>query len=359
MMTTSLKLEDTVTGQFESLDSDRVVVRPRVAWIVPHLCGIPKRLRDKRRLMMLRAFFDESGTDPSSPALVMGGFVGSVEEWEKAVDSWEATRTHHPKIDYFKRKEYVSLRGQFQGFLREDADAKVAQLAAVIQSFDLQGFCITVTHEFFTHRNAEISRRMFGSRVYDWAFLFSVIGALEYVCAEVAGDDKVDFIFDERTELNECIPFIRDLKEKGTLPCNHRFGTCIPGDDKILVPLQMADMLAGEFSSSLVTNIAAPSLVHATGKRGFIHIPAPVPEFIPDIQSLHSAARKIVERMDVAKKKYFRDGDRSSDLWNEVQALHLIWNMFEAQLEKLTSGIGMQEIWEEYKRKRKSPENKE
>jgi hypothetical protein len=52
---------------------------------------MPKRVRDKRWLMMFRAFFDESGTDPKkNKALVLGGFLGSVEEWERASDAWDA-----------------------------------------------------------------------------------------------------------------------------------------------------------------------------------------------------------------------------------------------------------------------------
>ena len=99
--------------------------------------------------MMLRAFFDESGTNPlSDPALVMGGFLGSVEEWERATERWDEVLAESPKIDYFKRKECFSLDGQFKGFSRITADAKANALAQVVASFDLQGFCVSVSHDF-------------------------------------------------------------------------------------------------------------------------------------------------------------------------------------------------------------------
>jgi hypothetical protein len=47
--------------------NDRAVKLARipVSRIVPHFCGMPKRLRDKR-LLMLTAFFDESGLNPTT-----------------------------------------------------------------------------------------------------------------------------------------------------------------------------------------------------------------------------------------------------------------------------------------------------
>jgi hypothetical protein len=300
---------------------------------------------------MLRAFFDESGTDATDPVLVMGGFLGPVEEWERATERWDEVCLQHPRIECFSRKEATSLGKQFRSFSREAAAAKTNALAEVISQFDLQGFCVSVSHGFFAHRDAKISKGMFGSRIYDWAFLFAVLGTLEHVCEHIEGTDQVDFIFDHRNELDECIPFVNKLKRSESLPCNRRFGTCTPGDDKALVPLQMADLLAGEFYQSFVTHSAGVPLALATGRRGFIHIPCRVPNFIPEIQHLHGVGKKITDRVKLAKKKYYRDGERSSELLGEIDFLLMFWKLFEAQLEKVTSGAGMEELWKEYEAK--------
>jgi hypothetical protein len=44
-----------------------------------------------------------------------------------------------------------------------------------------------------------------GSRLYDWAFLASIEGVLEHV-EGLSDEEKVDFVFDERRELDACIP---------------------------------------------------------------------------------------------------------------------------------------------------------
>jgi hypothetical protein len=330
-----------------SIPSERLTI----SRIIPHLCGLPKRIREKRLLLMLRAFFDESGTDPSSDmALVMGGFVASVEEWERATARWDEVCMQHPKIDYFSRKEATSLSKQFATFSRKSAQDKTDALARVISQFDLQGFCVTVSHDFFAFRNPEISKGMFGSRIYDWAFITAIKGVIDFLDYRDAGEDKVDFIFDCRQELKECIPFFYDLKNKASSSSYRRCGTCIPGNDQELAPLQMADLLGGELSSSLPLVPAGTPLAKATGSRGFIHIPCKVPSFIPDVQQLHTIGKKIFDRTESVKKRYFRDGDHSPELWAEVGALQAIWKMFEIRLEELTSNIDMREVWNDYEK---------
>ncbi len=41
----------------------------------------PSGVRDGR-LLMLKAYFDDAGTHASAPVVVMGGLVGTVEQWD-------------------------------------------------------------------------------------------------------------------------------------------------------------------------------------------------------------------------------------------------------------------------------------
>jgi len=46
--------------------------------------------------MIFRAFFDESRTSPhENKSLVMGGFVGHIDEWKQASETWTNAYKNH------------------------------------------------------------------------------------------------------------------------------------------------------------------------------------------------------------------------------------------------------------------------
>lgn len=83
--------------------------------------------------MIFRAFFDESGTSPhENKSLVMGGFVGHIDEWKQASEAWDECLQESPSINHFSRNEANMLDGQFRHWKRSAADEKVKNLAGVI-----------------------------------------------------------------------------------------------------------------------------------------------------------------------------------------------------------------------------------
>src|SRR3989304_2601382 len=101
------------------------ISHPRVGRIVPHLCGLPTRLRRSRLLFMLslRTFIDESGTEEPAPrdVFMMGGWLANVETWERFSDDWHKELGKSPAIAYFKHWEAKSLSDQFAGWSGTDA----------------------------------------------------------------------------------------------------------------------------------------------------------------------------------------------------------------------------------------------
>jgi hypothetical protein len=195
-----------------------------------------QKVRDKPYLAMLRAFFDETGIDPElNPALVIAGFLGRVEDWEHVSDAWDECLKTPPSIEYFSHREAHSKE-------------KMLDLAKVIARFPLRGFCVYIRHKSLAARDPKSMKSAVGSRPYDWAFLGAIDEVLEHVESLKSGE-KVDFVFDHRNELKACIPAFYDIKEAGFKSCYRHAGQCDPGDDRCLLALQMADLLAGEFNS--------------------------------------------------------------------------------------------------------------
>src|SRR5215204_6337705 len=118
----------------------------RVSQIVPHLCGLPSRLRYSRLLVMFRCFVDDSGKDSSEPVFVLGAWCGPVSAMEMLSDAWDVVLNQSPRIDYYHHTEAAALVGCFKNFTIHQATAKTYALAQVISLHPVYGFIVTVDH---------------------------------------------------------------------------------------------------------------------------------------------------------------------------------------------------------------------
>ncbi|MGB8065605.1 MAG: hypothetical protein WCF26_27215 [Candidatus Sulfotelmatobacter sp.] len=94
--------------------------------------------------------------------------------------------------------------------------------------------------------------------MYDWAFMAMVCNVLLDFLDRDCRTEKIDFIFDKCSELRACIEGYELERDTKFPPSMRRIcGEAIPGDDKCLAGLQAADLLAGEHSVYLRTNMKA------------------------------------------------------------------------------------------------------
>jgi hypothetical protein len=294
--------------------------------------------------MMLSAFFDESGTNPrEDEALVVGGFLGSVEEWEKASDAWDDCLEQHPRIAYFKHQEAQALDGEFREFSRKSADDKIEALARVIASFDLMGFCSTVSYSWFEYRDASVAKKQMGMRPYDWGFV-SVVNCVLWHLHESGVEDKVDFIFDNRGELSACIPIFYELKNDSTLIQWQRAGGCVPGDDKQLVALQMADLLSWEFSHTIKTEEASEPFAIISRRHAIRHCAAKIHPVVPEMFFLQGIMNEIRSESYVILNRCYKDNDRSPEIWDQITAGAIKREALEALFKQMAIRHGMPEI---------------
>lgn len=309
--------------------------------MIPYLCGMPFRLRGKQLAMVMRAFFDESGLNPHEDrALVMGGYLGTIGEWEKISDAWDACLHAAPKIDYFKSDEAKSLHGEFLHFNRASADQKKNDLAAIVGASELQGFCASVRHELLAHRDPGATKRTAGSRTYDWGVFASTSGVLQYA-KDHHPDQTVDFVFDERRELGQCIFLLNQLKEVAGeygpwVNVFSRVGTCTPADDKKTAALQMADLLAGEFDA--MGNGGDPpsdTWKRLVERRGVGHIRCEMPWAIPLLVGLQGWEKQIRDTRGRILKRVNKDKERTPELEKDCDALIAKMALYESVFNAL------------------------
>ncbi len=226
-----------------------------VRWVIPHLCGLPKAVRDKRVLLMFRGFFDESNRNPSERQFILAGWTARVEDWELFTADWRECLSQEPSINYFKTYEANNQTNDFYKFSEAAAIAKKLALARVISKHKVRGYIATADHTILSGKPERLSKFM-GTRIYDWAFIAIVTCVLGDHLERGEKLEKVDFVFDGCSELRACIESYEETRDNKFLsPMQAIAGEAIPGDDKELAGLQAADLLAGEHSAYLQTGI--------------------------------------------------------------------------------------------------------
>jgi hypothetical protein len=303
--------------------------------VVPHLCGIARSVRDKKPMMIFRAFFDETATNPrEDESLIFGGFFGHVAEWERATNAWDKCLKEAPSIDYFSHYEASNLDGQFRRFSHSTAGKKIKNLSRVISNFLLQGVCITVPYWWFANRDQKVTKGMMGARAYDWGFLTATSGVLQMM-SKLQREHRVDFIFDQRNELRACINTYDELKERSTALWAAHAGVCLPGNDKEIHALQMADLLAGEFFDSSKAGSPSESYLLMNRARPIAHMPCTPPSALPEVLETQKRGAEIQRSAQRLLKRIYGDKEKSWGLVSDVVELRKEIAFFNLQYQRL------------------------
>jgi hypothetical protein len=209
------------------------------------------RKRRMRAVLMLQAFIDESYDES---VLSMGGYIATCEQWESFYSEWEKVLLQHPKIEYFKYSDYLRKEGQFYRLDTASADSKMADLYQVIRE-NAAGYV-----------SAAVSpleyRAIFGGKAFPkpirspyYCCMMTIITKLPKLLEESGLRGPVEFIFDRQLmEEEHILKLWYFLDEIGAI--DHNLIKSAPAfkDDKDVLPLQAADMLAGRMRLALRDN---------------------------------------------------------------------------------------------------------
>jgi hypothetical protein len=228
--------------------------------VIPHLCGLSKAKRERRRLIMAKVFVDDSGNSAEEPLMWLGGWVGEVPTWDQFADQWHAALVApNPKpIRYFKHYEARSLTGNFERFTELEAVEKTSNLARVLANgHAIYGVAYCLSRPFL---NRMIERHAI-NRVHPYlkdpfyTCLNCIVGYVIGSQYQHYPNDKVDFIFDgtqgskQANRVMAQWDTIRDLLPE-PLPTN--VGSVLPMNDLDVLPLQAADLFVGQLRQSFI-----------------------------------------------------------------------------------------------------------
>jgi hypothetical protein len=207
-------------------------------------------------MVMLSAYFDDSGTHPTSEIVVLAGAIGTHYQWQYLSDLWAEKLAKpspgKPPLERFHMAPCQAADGEFAGWSRTATDYLVHELTNIILRCGVWCYGCAVPRKDWDELVTGRLRVAMGDSEGTCARACYV--AVQKVAAEHVWDNEVAFIFDNRPhrfEENKKIfeVFQSEIFRKSSLS--------FESNQKVL-PLQAADLIAWQvyqYSHSLKTGI--------------------------------------------------------------------------------------------------------
>jgi hypothetical protein len=214
--------------------------------------GLPPGRREKRHMLMLQAFVDDSKSEGKPPFFVLGGYIATAEVWAQFSADWQGELERPRPLKYFKFNEafrkYPS--GQFWGWDREDSVARAARFRAVIEKHDLHAFHICVRVDHLEQVYGDLGKKWRNPYYLCTAALIPELGRMPKLMGQPGA--RVDVIFDEQVmEKSTVMRAWEEVQDDGSftpdppeLLTHVLKNPPIWRDDEDVLPLQAADMHA-------------------------------------------------------------------------------------------------------------------
>jgi Protein of unknown function (DUF3800) len=208
------------------------------------VCGYGKANRDAKLLVMLKAYFDDSSGDEGSKTMLLAGCVQRYDVWANFSISWEAALASSPSIKYLHMSEARSLQGEFFRWKARDRDAKLRTLAGVI--CDYEPWILVAWMSRSEHDRVLKPASPYIIRHAYFLLFYATIVKLAHWHHHKGITMPVDFVFDNQGKIGDAaVIWYRHFKSLEKPEVASLLGSSpVFQDDKLVVPLQAADMLA-------------------------------------------------------------------------------------------------------------------
>jgi hypothetical protein len=208
------------------------------------VCGYGKENRDAKVLVMLKAYFDDSCGEEGSRTMLLAGCVHRYKVWANFSMSWEAALASSPSIRYLHMREARSLTGEFERWKAADRDKKLRTLAGVIRDYEPSLMFAWLSRSEHGAVLKPVAPHMLGQAYF--LLFYAVIVKLAHYHHAMGITLPVDFVFDDQGPTGKAAVIWYDYIKSLEKPEIARLLGSSPvfQDDKVVVPLQAADMAA-------------------------------------------------------------------------------------------------------------------
>lgn len=260
---------------------------------------------------MLGCYMDDSADHGRKTVFSVGGFVGESEKWFDLERHWDRA-LKNAGVDYFRSYECVNLQGEFQRKLVDVHGLTTARVIADALLADLKQ--IAATSDIFAFSNAVLMqdyRQVLGEP--DGAivlnpdpYVYAHYQLIGLVLKEFVGHEPFEvcaFLYDESSKASLMQSGWEGFKTENPTWGKHA-ATLAPLDDKMHIPIQVADLLAYtttkvyEFASAEEAKTRGEERLKSWLKKHLIRV------VYADVDYLRAVVVANLERVKAHKIKY-------------------------------------------------------
>lgn len=200
---------------------------------------------------MLGCYIDDSADAKRQVVFSVGAFVGKPDDWFELQRRWEK-RLEVEGLDYFRTYECINLEGEFQRKLvdryglttaRVIADALLHDLKRIVAGSPVYAFCLGVLMDDYRLVASEPDGEIvLNIDPYIYAH-HEIIGGVLLEARKFSYQEYIAFLYDEHSKAQLLQNSWTSYKEANPNWAKSA-GTLEPLDDKIHIPIQVADLLA-------------------------------------------------------------------------------------------------------------------
>jgi hypothetical protein len=245
-----------------ALHGPQVLLSAASGRVLALVSGLPPGKRERRFLMTLQAYIDDSGADETSKHFVLAGFIAPYEKWIEFSVAWAEALTKPPGAAYLKMSEAFNLSGEFsrqKGWTDRLMEERIDELANIIRNVACLGLSAAISHSAFDQvmKSRRVPVRRFATdfphiMLAERLLLHVIIHSPDYGLSE-----PCDFIFDEQqgvsTEMALWWPSFRKSVERSRYAHARNFLGAQPifRSETDFVPLQAADLFRRNLDGAL------------------------------------------------------------------------------------------------------------
>lgn len=215
------------------------------------LVGMPRHLREGRLLMMLKAYFDDSGSHSLGAVYVVAGYIAPVEQWVAFEDEWSSALTLHG-LSFLKAEHAHRRSGEFSGRSRERVAQIMEHMSGIIARHASYEVSVQVPRAEFDKavEEANVLQRPKYRSPYLLCYR-ELMGLLRPLLPFIFTDQwpGLDVVFDDQALIQGVI---QSAAREG-VPVGTLVSSTVFGDDKVHLPLQAADVIAWSLHRAYTT----------------------------------------------------------------------------------------------------------
>jgi hypothetical protein len=196
---------------------------------------------------LLAGYFDDSGTHPGSPVVVVAGAIGSTDQWDafdaKCDRLFSAPLPGKRAIREFHLVDCQNGNGEFEGYTRAESDALTHDFRQLIIDAGIYSIAFAVDGEAWSELVTGPHRIWLGSAEQQ-CFISCIDRALTWARSLPGSDHRIALMFDEgrRTDtLEQIVELYRRRTAMHPEPVSIDFGRVAD-----FRPLQAADYVSTE-----------------------------------------------------------------------------------------------------------------